>query len=206
MQQVENFNGTRKDKQYIYLDEMLTRNLLKLDNIETEGKDNIRALRREAIKCIQEYLNKLEAKGQAFENQLEPKTEEQTKEELPAELTKKTFKSEAKIEIKPLATDPATQEPQEATMETEIKEEPTPTNNPAAEEPMETSAEVIPASTEASTMEVCSNTETIAQENSSLITQDNKPAEAASADNPSQWTWREYVKRYFEKLRNVKEL
>lgn len=36
---VNQFSGTsRSDKQYIYLDEMLTRNLIKLDIIETEGK------------------------------------------------------------------------------------------------------------------------------------------------------------------------
>lgn len=35
---VNQFNGSsRTDKQYIYLDEMLTRNLIKLDTIETEG-------------------------------------------------------------------------------------------------------------------------------------------------------------------------
>lgn len=35
---VKEFNGSsRTDKQYIYLDEMLTRNLIKLDTIETEG-------------------------------------------------------------------------------------------------------------------------------------------------------------------------
>lgn len=32
------FGSSRTDKQYIYLDEMLTRNLIKLDVIETEGK------------------------------------------------------------------------------------------------------------------------------------------------------------------------
>ncbi|CAK1547431.1 unnamed protein product [Leptosia nina] len=63
MTEVENFSGTKKDKQYIYLDEMLTRNLIKLDNIETEGKENIRQARREAIKCIQKCIAVLEAKA-----------------------------------------------------------------------------------------------------------------------------------------------
>lgn len=40
---VNQFSGkSRSDKQYIYLDEMLTRNLIKLDIIETEGKHVIK--------------------------------------------------------------------------------------------------------------------------------------------------------------------
>ncbi|KAI4456747.1 bcl2-associated athanogene [Holotrichia oblita] len=65
MNQVEKFNGKPKDKQYLYLDEMLTRNLIKLDNIETEGKDNIRQARKEAIKCIEGCIGILEAKANA---------------------------------------------------------------------------------------------------------------------------------------------
>lgn len=64
MTDVENFTGTKKDKQYIYLDEMLTRNLIKLDNIETDGKENIRQARKEAIKCIQKCIAVLEAKAE----------------------------------------------------------------------------------------------------------------------------------------------
>ncbi|XP_046959472.1 BAG domain-containing protein Samui isoform X1 [Vanessa cardui] len=63
MTDVENFKGTKNDKQYLYLDEMLTRNLIKLDNIETDGKENIRQARKEAIKCIQKCIAVLEAKA-----------------------------------------------------------------------------------------------------------------------------------------------
>ncbi|KAJ8897904.1 hypothetical protein PR048_003261 [Dryococelus australis] len=60
---VDKFSGTsRKDKEYIYLDEMLTRNLLKLDDVETEGKENVRLARKEAIKSIQKCINILEGK------------------------------------------------------------------------------------------------------------------------------------------------
>lgn len=65
MTQVENFTGTKKDKQYLFLDEMLTRNLIKLDNIETEGKENIRQARKEAIKCIEKCIAVLEAKAES---------------------------------------------------------------------------------------------------------------------------------------------
>lgn len=64
MSRVEKFSGTRADKEYVYLDEMLTRNLLKLDNIDTNGKDSIRLARKEAIKCIQASINVLEAKAE----------------------------------------------------------------------------------------------------------------------------------------------
>lgn len=60
---IENFKGTsRKDKEYIYLDELLTRNLIKLDNIETEGKEEVRAARKNTIKSIQKYISDLENK------------------------------------------------------------------------------------------------------------------------------------------------
>lgn len=63
MFKVEQFGGDNKnDKEYKYLDEMLTRNLLKLDTIDTRGNDSIRLARKEAIKCIQASLNCLEAK------------------------------------------------------------------------------------------------------------------------------------------------
>lgn len=63
MEQVEQFTGKTKDKQYIYLDEMLTRNLLKLDDIDTQGQENIRVTRKEAIKCIQAAISLLETKA-----------------------------------------------------------------------------------------------------------------------------------------------
>ncbi|KAH8261503.1 hypothetical protein KR044_010349 [Drosophila immigrans] len=64
MGKVEQFKGTRQDKEYVYLDEMLTRNLLKLDTIDTNGKDSIRLARKEAIKCIQASVNVLDAKAE----------------------------------------------------------------------------------------------------------------------------------------------
>ncbi|XP_061712937.1 BAG domain-containing protein Samui-like isoform X2 [Cydia pomonella] len=68
MSEVENFTGAKNDKQYLYLDEMLTRNLIKLDNIETDGKENIRLARKEAIKCIQKCIAVLEAKAESNSN------------------------------------------------------------------------------------------------------------------------------------------
>jgi hypothetical protein len=54
---------TRKAKDYLYLDEMLTRNLIKLDVIETEGREDVRQARKDCIKLIQATISKLEAKA-----------------------------------------------------------------------------------------------------------------------------------------------
>lgn len=80
MGRVERFTGTRKNKEYIQLDELLTVNLLKLDTIDTNGKDRIRLARKEAIKCIQASIAVLEAKAEekiAKEQQQEQKLEQQ---------------------------------------------------------------------------------------------------------------------------------
>lgn len=65
MGKVEHFDGLRKDRDYAYLDEMLTQNLLKLDVIDSEGNDNIKFARREAIKCINKCIEALEAKAES---------------------------------------------------------------------------------------------------------------------------------------------
>lgn len=61
--QIQEYKGTsRSEKEYIYLDEMLTRELLKLDNIDSGGNEEIRTLRRSTIKNIQNTIASLEAK------------------------------------------------------------------------------------------------------------------------------------------------
>ena len=62
MSSVEKYDGSNR-KEYVYLDEMLTQNLLKLDDIDAEGKENIKNARREAIKCINSLISLLEAKN-----------------------------------------------------------------------------------------------------------------------------------------------
>ncbi|XP_061518319.1 BAG domain-containing protein Samui [Anopheles gambiae] len=66
--QVEQFKGGKegkKDKAYIYLDEMLTQNLLKLDSIDAEDQPQIKSARKEAIKSINTCIAVLEAKAEA---------------------------------------------------------------------------------------------------------------------------------------------
>lgn len=75
MSSVEKYDGSNK-KEYAYLDEMLTQNLLKLDDIDAEGKENIKNARREAIKCINSLISLLEAKkDEAIANKSEAKAE-----------------------------------------------------------------------------------------------------------------------------------
>jgi hypothetical protein len=62
MSRVEKYDGSNR-KEYAFLDEMLTQNLLKLDDIDAEGKENIKNARREAIKCINSLISLLEAKN-----------------------------------------------------------------------------------------------------------------------------------------------
>ncbi|KAK1129870.1 hypothetical protein K0M31_019576 [Melipona bicolor] len=72
-EQVKQYTGnSRTDKEYIYLDEMLTRELIKLDDIETEGRDNVRQARKNAIKTIQETISLLESKAPLPSQQASP--------------------------------------------------------------------------------------------------------------------------------------
>lgn len=49
----------------MYLDEMLTQNLLKLDSIDAEDQPQIKSARKEAIKSINHCIAVLEAKAEA---------------------------------------------------------------------------------------------------------------------------------------------
>merc|ERR1711963_1229917 len=50
--QLDEFKGDKNSKEFKYLDEMLTRNLLALDGIETGGRDDVRQARKESINAI----------------------------------------------------------------------------------------------------------------------------------------------------------
>ncbi|XP_044253700.1 BAG domain-containing protein Samui-like isoform X2 [Tribolium madens] len=118
MSQVEKFNGIPRDKQYLYLDEMLTRNLIKLDNIDTQGQENIRQARKEAIKCIEGCIGILEAKAAANVSQTEQKVGEtpETKEESQQAV-------EEKMEVEVKENEPKIEEKVETKSEPETKEE-----------------------------------------------------------------------------------
>jgi len=63
VKQLEKFKGVKDSKEYKYLDEMLTRNLLALDGLNLEGRDDVRQVRKESIKSINRCLSILESKA-----------------------------------------------------------------------------------------------------------------------------------------------
>lgn len=63
------FNGKKSDKDYKYLEEMLTRSLIKLDAVQAGGHDKIRESRRNAVKLINAALDLLELKACANQQQ-----------------------------------------------------------------------------------------------------------------------------------------
>ncbi|OQR66403.1 hypothetical protein BIW11_14180 [Tropilaelaps mercedesae] len=65
-QKVEAFKGTdQKAKEYRFLDEMLTRLMLSLDDVITDGNECLRAARKSAVKEVQRVIEKLERIVQA---------------------------------------------------------------------------------------------------------------------------------------------
>ena len=59
---VEAFKGSKKDKEYLYLEEHLTRCILSLDLVETDGQEQLKSARRAAVKEILSIVNDLEAR------------------------------------------------------------------------------------------------------------------------------------------------
>ena len=72
---IEGFQGDKNSKEYRFLDEMLTRNLLALDGIETAGREDIRQQRKESIKSINRCLSILESKAKSQSQQAEKNNE-----------------------------------------------------------------------------------------------------------------------------------
>ena len=55
------FKGSKQDKEYLYLEEHLTRYILSLDLVETDGQEKLKSARRAAVKEILSIVNDLEA-------------------------------------------------------------------------------------------------------------------------------------------------
>lgn len=87
LKQVESFEGkSRKDKQYMILDELLTRKLISLDDIDTEGKENVRQARKDTIRSIQRCISILESKVPPVENNGTEEIKEEAAAEQPMEV------------------------------------------------------------------------------------------------------------------------
>ncbi|XP_056426860.1 BAG family molecular chaperone regulator 4 isoform X2 [Hyla sarda] len=61
--EVDEFVGRKTDMSYRCLEELLTKELLELDSVETGGQDGVRQSRKEAVKKLQSILERLEKKG-----------------------------------------------------------------------------------------------------------------------------------------------
>lgn len=60
--------ASRTGKEYLYLLETLTQSLLKLNSINAGGQDNMKAARKEAIRCVNKCIPVLEAKPGVSDN------------------------------------------------------------------------------------------------------------------------------------------
>lgn len=61
--EVDEFVGRKTDMSYRCLEELLTKQLLELDSVETGGHDGVRQARKEAVRKLQLILERLERKG-----------------------------------------------------------------------------------------------------------------------------------------------
>uniref|UniRef100_T1K7D1 BAG domain-containing protein n=2 Tax=Tetranychus urticae TaxID=32264 RepID=T1K7D1_TETUR len=66
--EVDKFTGDYQDKEYKFLDEMLTRCMLKLDNIDSNGREDVRNARRSTLNRVDRCINILESKGNSSES------------------------------------------------------------------------------------------------------------------------------------------
>ncbi|XP_031436248.1 BAG family molecular chaperone regulator 5 isoform X2 [Clupea harengus] len=61
------FGGKRSDKNYVVLEEMLTKRLLDLDAVDSQGDPDAKAARKQAVKYAQNILNYLDMKTDEWE-------------------------------------------------------------------------------------------------------------------------------------------
>ncbi|XP_048465072.1 BAG family molecular chaperone regulator 3 [Rhincodon typus] len=57
------FEGAGTDKLYLMIEELLTKELLALDSVDPEGRDDVRQARRDGVKKVQNLLERLEQKA-----------------------------------------------------------------------------------------------------------------------------------------------
>ncbi|GCC22262.1 hypothetical protein chiPu_0000647 [Chiloscyllium punctatum] len=60
---VNGFEGAGTDKLYLMIEELLTKELLALDSVDPEGRDDVRQARRDGVKKVQNLLERLEQKA-----------------------------------------------------------------------------------------------------------------------------------------------
>ncbi|XP_067908997.1 BAG family molecular chaperone regulator 3 [Heterodontus francisci] len=57
------FEGAGTDKHYLMIEELLTKELLALDSVDPDGRDDVRQARRDGVKKVQNLLERLEQKA-----------------------------------------------------------------------------------------------------------------------------------------------
>ncbi|XP_054423740.1 BAG family molecular chaperone regulator 5 [Pteronotus mesoamericanus] len=65
--EVLSFDGNRTDKNYIRLEELLTKQLLALDAVDPQGEEKCKAARKQAVKLAQSILSYLDLKSDQWE-------------------------------------------------------------------------------------------------------------------------------------------
>ncbi|XP_074069283.1 BAG family molecular chaperone regulator 5 isoform X2 [Macrotis lagotis] len=65
--EVLSFDGNRTDKNYIRLEELLTKQLLALDAVDPQGEEECKAARKQAVKLAQNILSFLDLKSDEWE-------------------------------------------------------------------------------------------------------------------------------------------
>ena len=73
--QVGAFQGEKNSKEYKCLDEMLTKSLLALDGIDSDGEEDVRQQRKESINSINNLVSILESKTKTFQAEKSSKDE-----------------------------------------------------------------------------------------------------------------------------------
>lgn len=120
--EVDYFKGAYQDKQWKYLDEMLTRCMLKLDTIDTCGDMNLKQARKNALNYIQKVITKLENIEKAGEKADSQKTDEKAAEKAGEE--KQSAESNAMEQDEVGKADESNKEDAKRQSEKAAKEEP----------------------------------------------------------------------------------
>ncbi|KAK3863715.1 hypothetical protein Pcinc_030542 [Petrolisthes cinctipes] len=144
---VGKFSGGRKSKEFLYLDEMLTRALLLLDNVDPDGRQDVRQARRTVIKEINASIAALEAKaveGDKLEKKLEQPAAELMETQANEQPVKKTESTET---VAPQSkTEPdTTVTPEEVNTESQQVQQSGDSDSQKQEQTAGTAAETLPA-------------------------------------------------------------
>jgi len=120
--EIDNFTGEYQDKKYRYLDEYLTRCMLKLDSIETNGDPNLKQARKNALI----YINKVISKLEKLEHKKEAKDEQNVENLKEAEEMKedeKTISQETNLDKSSQEPNHELKQEESTKEENELKEE-----------------------------------------------------------------------------------